>query len=54
MEASAAYSSLDILGSFVAFWTSRLCALGVILVGWRLLRRLTTVDNTSHCDLLES
>lgn len=39
---SESCSSWDaIFGSFVAFWMSHWCALGVILVGWPLLERFT-------------
>ncbi len=48
-EASEACSSLDVVvGSFVTSWMSRRCTLGVILVGWPLLGRFTTVPCFRH------
>ncbi len=49
IEASEACSSLDVvLGSFMASWMSRGCALWVILVGQPLLGRFTTVPSFLH------
>ncbi len=49
IEASEACSSLDVvLGSFMTSWMSCRCALGVILVGWPLLGRFTTVPSFLH------
>ncbi len=48
-EASEACSSLDVvLGSFMSSWMSCHCALGVIMVGWPLLGRFTTVTSFLH------
>lgn len=49
-EANEACSSLDVvLGSFVTSWTRCWCSLEVILVGWPLPGRFTTVQVFSIC-----